>query len=439
MSALICDIDSRFLTVRSQHYINSWNDYSIFWNAFFTVFLNLRFFAFIFRGDLKLMKRTQFALLFLLTILVLSAVPASFISAAEETNNDQTEDEAGAQIRNKAAKRTQMMFEIANRTMTRIEQLIKSTNETLMETLENATLLHEFNNSVIHFEEAKSLLEEASAAISSGDYNNASRIISESMKIFREVYGAIYRMTETHTAAVRNRMITRGLIVAMQRALERVERLKELAEGDENAAILLDEAEQCLNILAAEGMLAEGDVTGVSHNLAKANQLINEACLLLKEKASKGIWARVRNYLNIMERACQRIGESISFARRRGINVAALLGELGYKNETQFRETLQSMIMAARGKAKDIKEALQELQNISRAFWTVNKALTRQMHRHQSSHHESWGGQGQGQSESQSQNQNQNWAHGGAGGGEAGLGKGGSSNSYAKGHKHDKL
>ena len=94
--------------------------------------------------------------------------------------------------------------------------------------------------------------------------------------------------------------------------------------------------------------------------------------------------------------------------------------------------------MAARGKAKDIKEALQELQNISRAFWRMDKALTRQMHRHQSPHHESWGGQGQGQSQSQSQNQNQNRTHGKAGGGEAGLGKGGSSNSNEKGHRHGK-
>jgi len=364
------------------------------------------------------MKSRQAALLFLLVILISSAIPASFIFAAEET-----EDEAETQsANNKIAMRTRRMLEIVKRTATRMEHLIEKivANETFLESL-NASLLNEFNSTVNRFEETKSLLDEASDATESGNYENASEKISEAMNNFREVYRAIYRITEKHMVTLRKRAVTHGLIVAMQRSLERIKRLKNIAAEDGNIVSLLDEAEQYLDVKAAEEMLAEGNVTEVSHSLVKANQLINKACFLLKEKASKGIWARVRNYLNIMERACQKMEKRISFARKRGINVTAVLGELGYRNETQFREALQQMIMAARGKSGDIKEALQELREISRAFWRMDKALTRQIHQHQGQHHESWSGQGQNKTQSK------------AGSSGAGLGKGRGNNADRRG------
>jgi len=380
-----------------------------------------------FGGDLKLMKSRQAAVLFLLMMLLLSAVPASLIFAAEGTDNDQTEDEAGTQSANNAtAIKAQRMLEIANRTVTCIEQLIERilTNETILSALENASLLDDFNETVSRFNETKSLLGEALAAIESGDYESALEIISEAMGIFREVYKAIYKMTEKHMGALRNRLIARGLIVAMQRALDRVERLRSLAGDDENITSLLDEAEQYLNITAAKEMLAEGNVTGVAHNLVKANHLINKACLLLKVKARKIIWTRMRNYLRGMEKACELIEKRIEFAKRKGINVTAIFEKLGYHNETEFREALQDMIMTARGKVEDIKEALQELREISQAFLNMNRALTRHLHQHQWQHHESWSEAGQNQNQTQSQSK--------AGGSGAGLEKGNSNNNATR-------
>jgi len=380
-----------------------------------------------------MMKSRQVAVLFLLMMLLLSAVPASLIFAAEETSDDQTGNNAEAQSANNAtAIKAQRMLEVANRTATRIEQLIERilANETILSALENASLLDDFNETVARFEEAKGLLDEALAAIESGEYENALEIISEAMDIFREVYRTIYKMTEKHMGALRNRLIARGLIVAMQRALERVERLRSLAGEDENITSLLEEAEQYLNITVAKEMLAEGNVTGVAHNLVKANHLINKAYLLLKGKAREKIWARIRNYLRGMEKICERIKKRIEFARMRGINVTAILEHLGYQNVTQFREALQNMIMTARGKVSDIKEALQELREISRAFLNMNRALTKQLHQHQWHYHGSWSERRQNQNQTWSERgQGQNQTQSKAGGSGAGLGKGNSNST----------
>ena len=362
-------------------------------------------------------KNRQVAVLFLLAILVLSAAP-TFVFAAEN-DEDQTEDNSPSPAINKhIAIRTRMMFKVANRTAIRIEHFIEMiyANESLKQTLENDGLLDDLEGNVTLFVDARNLLEEASIAIEAGNYEDALANITQSMKIFREVYRAICRITEKPMAPMRNRVIARGLLVAMQRALERIERIRMLVPEDaENITSLLDQAEQYLNITAAEEMLAEGNVTGVSHNLVKANLLINKACLLLREGARTRIWMRVKNYLKGIEKAVQRVSMKIAFAKMRGINVSAVLEEMGYQNETQFRESILDMIMSARGKAGDIKDALLELHKISQIFWRMDRALTRHIHQH----HGLGGEHGQ--------NQNQTQSKSGSSG--AGLGKGNSTSS----------
>ena len=362
-------------------------------------------------------KNRQVAVLFLLAILVLSAAP-TFVFAAEN-DEDQTEDNSPSPAINKhIAIRTRMMFKVANRTAIRIEHFIEMiyANESLKQTLENDGLLDDLEGNVTLFVDARNLLEEASIAIEAGNYEDALANITQSMKIFREVYRAICRITEKPMAPMRNRVIARGLLVAMQRALERIERIRMLVPEDaENITSLLDQAEQYLNITAAEEMLAEGNVTGVSHNLVKANLLINKACLLLREGARTRIWMRVKNYLKGIEKAVQRVSMKIAFAKMRGINVSAVLEEMGYQNETQFRESILDMIMSARGKAGDIKDALLELHKISQTFWRMDRALTRHIHQH----HGLGGEHGQ--------NQNQTQSKSGSSG--AGLGKGNSTSS----------
>ena len=345
-------------------------------------------------------KNRQVAVLFLLAMLLLSAVPTSLIFAAEDNNEDQDENDE-KQNTYAIEHRAQKMLEIANRTATRIEHLIEDVlaNDSLIAALENASLLDDFEGNVTLFEDAKDLLLIASEAIESGYYQDAVKNITEAMKTFREVYRAIFRITaKRRIAALRTRVIARGLLVAMRRALERVERLRNLALEDENITSLLDEAEQYLNITAAEEMLAEGNVTGVSHNLVKANHLINKAYLLLKEKARKWIWKRARGYLNNLNRTCERIMRILVFAKMKGINVTAVLEELGYQNVTEFREDLRNMIETAREKSESIRNLLKDLKSISQTLWETERALSRHMlqHRHQSGNERGQRGGGAG-------------------------------------------
>jgi len=370
------------------------------------------------------MKSHRVAVLFIIAMFIMSTAP-TFAFAAEENVEDQTEDGSPPPMKKyNLAIRTPKMLEIANRTAMHIKYLIEKINETLRVVLENASLLDDFEGNVTLFNNATNLLNDASTAIDSGEYEEAAAKITEAMKILREVYRAIRMITENYMAAVKNQVVAQGLLIAMQRALDRIERIEMLVPTDaENITSLLDEARQYLNITIAKEMLAEGNVTGVSHNLAKANQLINKACLLLKQRARTMVWMRMRRYLNGMEKAYQKIAVKIVLAERRGVNVSAVFEELGYQNETQFREALLDMIMTARSKASGIKEALLELQKISQTFWKMDRALTRQMHQHQWKHHESWGGQGQ--------NQNQTQSKGGSKG--ASLGRGSNSNSSRRG------
>jgi len=357
---------------------------------------------------------------------ILSTAP-TFAFAAEENAGNQTEDQSSP-YPNKYALQicTQKMLEMANRTAMRIEYLIEIiyANETLLEVLQNASLLDDLEGNVTLFNNATNLLDDALTAIGSGEYEAAAAKITEAMKILREVYRAIRMITEEHMAVLKSQVVARGLLIAMQRALERIDRIRTLVSADaENITRLLNEAEQYLNITVAEELLAEGNVTAVSHNLVKANQLINKACLLLKQKARMMIWARVKHYLNGMEKTLQKVTVKIALAKMKGINVSAVLEELGYQNETQFREALLDMIMTARGKASGIKEAMLELQKISQTFWRMDRALTRHLHQHEWKHHESWGEQGQ--------NHNQTQSNAGSRG--AGLGRGNNSNSSRRG------
>jgi len=371
-----------------------------------------------------LMKR-HITALFLLSIILLSTAPM-LVFADEDNgeNEDATEPEPKKYF---FAMRAQKLLISANRTANRIEIYIERiySNESLIGNLTEAGLLDDLEGNVTLFEDAKELLKEASEEIASNNYEDAIDKIIEAMKIFREVFVALHKIIEDYVAPVRNQMIAQGLIVAMRRALERIERIRTLApEDNENITKLLEEAEQLLDIEAAKKMLAEGNVTAVAHNLAEANKLIGQAYQLLKKEAAKRIWARVNTYIKGMMKAYQRIMIKIAIAKKIGINVSAILEDLGYHNETEFKEALLNMTMTVHSKAKELKNALLELHKISQAFWRMNRALVRHVHQHRWGSQEAGGEQSPGQNQSQGQNQTRNKS-----GSSVGFGKGGNSSN----------
>ena len=187
---------------------------------------------------------------------------------------------------------------------------------------------------------------------------------------------------------------------------------------------LLEEAEQLLDIEAAKEMLADGNVTDVAHNLAEANKLIGQAYQLLKREAAKRVWARVKLYIGGLMKAYQRMKIKMAIARIMGVNVSAILEDLGYRNETEFKESLLNITTTLRSKAKEIRNALFELHKISQAFWRMNSALVKHVYQHRWRSQEAGGEQSAGQNQSQGQNQTRNKS-----GSSAGFGKGGNSSN----------
>jgi len=375
-----------------------------------------------------LMKR-RVTVLFLLSLILLSAAP--MLAFAEEDNGEDEDPAEPEPKKYSFVMRAQKLLLSANRTANRIEMYIENiySNEELIENLTAAGLIDDLEGNVTLFEDARALLQSASEAIESNDYEDAIDMITEAMKIFKEVFIALHEILEDYAAPVRKQMIAQGLIVAMQRALERIDRIKTLApEENEEVMELLEEAEQLLDIEAAKKMLADGNVTDVAHNLAEANKLIGQAYQLLKREAAKRIWARVKLYIGGLMKAYQRIKIKMAIARIMGVNVSAILEDLGYRNETEFKESLLNITTTLRSKAKEIRNALFELHKISQAFWRMNRALTRHAYQHQLGNGEVGGKQGSSQNQSQRQNQTH-----GMSGNNVGFGKGGnSSNRHGK-------
>ena len=310
----------------------------------------------------------------LLTLLMLSASPL-LVFAAEDAEN---QDEDAEKPSNPNPARAWILLRIANRTAARVERLIERiyANESLIETLSNAGLLDDLEGNVTLFEEAKSLLGEAYVAIESGEYEEAVEKITDAMSTFRAVFKAIHRILEDYVGDLGPRLIARGLLVAMRRALERVAWIRRLAPEDQEINSLLDEAEVYLNITAAEEMLLEGNVTGVAQNLVKANRLISEAFRLLREKARMGIKVRMSRYLENMRRSYRRMLAKLELAKRMGANVSKILERLGYENETQLTDALMDMLAEARSRLDDIRDAMKDLQRIGRDISRMNRALT---------------------------------------------------------------
>ena len=182
-----------------------------------------------------------------------------------------------------------------------------------------------------------------------------------------------------------------GLLTAMDRALERIERLREIldnidpeaiSEEDlETAIAKLDEAETYLDKDTAIQWILDGNATDVAYNLTQANSLISEVHQILKDLAKGSTLRRIGNYLELMARTRERVRERFMYMGGEGIDVNGVLNQLGYANMTEYMQTLQNMTQEAR-EAGSFREALQQLQEIGETIREMDQALTQAMNQH---------------------------------------------------------
>ena len=313
-------------------------------------------------------------------MLLLSTAPILVLAAEEGMNAEPQKNEAA----NALQRRAEVMLRIAERTASRIGGFIGKVqgNSNLLESLENAGLLEDFNGNASRFEEAEALLEETEALIEDGNYTLAMEKIRESLAVFRDTYRAMHRVTERFMAAVEAQRRAEGLIVAMNRSLERLEKIENLIdEADGDIADLIEQARDLLNIEEARELIEAGNVSEAAHRLAEANKIMNQIHVQLKARARMMIRARVTRYLRIAERFRENIMERIRIAQMAGVNVTEVLQKLGIENATAFREEFTKRIQEAREKG-DIDELLDAARDLGNDLWKIDRTVTLHIAKH---------------------------------------------------------
>jgi len=343
-------------------------------------------------------KSKSIAILVLLATVIMATVPSSGMVYAD--------------IQSREERKAEKLIELADRAGQRVDNLIRLifANATANQTIIDAGLMDELKANVTLFNEGVGNLTKAYDALEDGDYQGAIANATDALRTFGEVFKALHIILE-QSGVQRGRLIdAQGLIQAMQRALERIEKLREIMPEDaEEALRLLDTAEQYLNVTAARAWLLEGRVNETAHNLTQANRLIAQAHQYIKNQARETNRIRIRNFLRGAEQVQERIMERLELASRKGLNVTAILESLGYANETEFRQALHNMTVTALKKIEDIRKALQDLRAIGETLRDIDRALSEQFqHQHQGN------GNGQG---------NNGYGHGNGNGNGKGKGK----------------
>jgi len=321
--------------------------------------------------DLKQFKTMAIALM--ISLLLISAMPISFLVAENAAEKDEKPSI-------KLQKRAEMIFKVANRIALRIEGFIKKiqNDAVILEKLENADLIDDLEGNISAFEDARSLIDDASKRLSANDYSGAISLVKEALMKMRDVYTAIHRMI-MKIQGVREEGRAGGLIVAMKRSLMRLQKIKSLIREEDLQ--LVEKAERYLNITEAKRLLAEGNVSEVSRRLAEANKIIKQLYAHLREKAYSKIRERVNRYLHIIGKFRENIIDRIGIARAAGVNVTEILQILGVKNATELREKITERIREAKKKG-DIKELLGVARKIGKGLWRIDRAITIQMMKH---------------------------------------------------------
>jgi hypothetical protein len=326
-----------------------------------------------------MMKQRRIAALAMLASIIIAATPAMFY--------------VQGQIQ---ASPAEELVKLADRAEQQVKSLIDLVyaNETALQTIEDFGLLDELEGNVTLYNQGAENLAEAHSALESTDYEGAIANATEALRIFREVFRSIHIILEDAGLQKGHLVDSQGLLEAITRSLERIDRLRAILPADATEALeLLDQAEAYLDIDAARELLLEGKASQVVSNLEQANQLISQVYQYLKGIAEESNTWRIHSYCQGIQ---ERTRERFRYGSQQGINVTAFLESLGYQSENEFMETLQNMTQIAQGKTGDFKSAMLDLEAISQMVQQMDQALVQEINRRQGSPGYGGGGSGSG-------------------------------------------
>jgi len=317
---------------------------------------------------IQMMSKRQLVVLAMLVSVIIAAAPVSDILSGQ------------GQIQ---ATPAEQLVDVADKAEQQVKNLIDLVyaNESALGTIEEVGLLDELESNVTLCDEGVGNLTAAHDALELGDYEGAVDYATRALSVFREVFSLVHMILEDAGLQKGQLVDSQGLLEAMTRTLQRIERLREILPEDapEEITQLLDDAEATLDIDASRRLLLEGKTSEVRDTLQEAKDLISQVYYYLKAEA-EGLNAwRIDGYC---ERVRERIRERFRNGNQIGIDFTDVLEARGYQSENQFMETLQNMIQTAKSKTADFKSSLQELDAIGQMVQEMDQAMTQKMNQH---------------------------------------------------------
>ena len=316
---------------------------------------------------IRMMSKKKLVALAMLVSVIMAAAPVSAIFAGQ------------GQIQ---ASPAEELVEVADRAEQQVKTLIDLVyaNESALQKIEDVGLLDALDGNVTLYSEGVGNLTAAYDALEIADYEGAVDYATEALSVFREVFSSIHVILEAAGIQKGHLVDNQGLLEAMTRQLQRIDRLREILPEDAPDEItqLLDDAEALLDIDAARALLLEGKATEVMDTLQEAKELIAQVYDYLKPQAeSLNAW-RIDGYC---ERVRERIRERFRNGNQSGLDFTDVLASFGYQSESQFMEHLENMIQTAKGTG-DFKGALQELDAIGQMVQEMDQAMAQKMNQH---------------------------------------------------------
>ena len=316
-----------------------------------------------------MMRKRLLAALIMLVSVLIALAPASTVLYGQ------------AQIE---ATPTEELVDLADRAEQQVKNLIDLVyaDETVLQKIEDFGLLDEVESNVTLYKEGVANLTAAYEALDAPDYEGAVDYATEALGVFREVFGSIHVILEAAGLQKGQLVDNQGLLEAMTRQLQRIDRLREILPEETPAEItqLLNDAEALLDIDAARALLLEGKSAEVISSIQEAKQRIIQVYEYLKEQAEESNAWRIDGYC---DRVLQRIMERFQQGHQMGIDFTDVIESLGYQSESQFMETLENMIQTALSEKENFKNALQDLDAVGQMVQQMDQALTQKMYQHQ--------------------------------------------------------
>ncbi|MCS7140481.1 MAG: hypothetical protein RMI99_03170 [Nitrososphaerota archaeon] len=265
--------------------------------------------------------------------------------------------------------RASAIIRIVEKAEARVKTLASNvqSNTTMITIIRNTGLEDEFSSALTLINEGSEFLASAKEHLSAGNYSKSIADAFKAMKLFKEAFKAIHQVLEqADLIDVEGLALqAQGLLVAAQKALERVEYIRSLPNASE-VNDLLNQAENLLKSI--EQLLARGDISEAARTLAEAKQLIAQAFSTLNSKAMEKLEERAQKYLDKIEKLYARISNASNETR-----------EVIQEAFNQARERLMEIIRAAtKGKVLEyLKDFIDEVKQLREEYKAVKQVVKR--------------------------------------------------------------